>query len=473
MSKKLTFIGLTLLVVMTGLNLIGQSPSVHGLRLTPEFFAKNRSRLLLELKNMGPGTIAVVKSMPRQPRNGDAEHAYRQDSDFYYLTGIEESDSVAVFNPFSATPYTLLVRGGDPRRERYDGPRLGTTGALRAGADYAERFPEADKWLMSAIKQAERIVLVNNFDEDFRKKILDAALPIGSDNGLGNGMFKRVVADGRNMIGEMRLIKSPEEIALIQKATDISIEGHRAALRATRSAINEGEIAGAFEGRVRSLGARFFAYDTIAGSAGNTCTLHYSSNDAPLGKDQMILMDAGAEVGFYASDITRSWPYSGKFSEAQSQIYNLVAQAQEAAIKTIRPGARHREGMDAAMRILSDGLVDLGILNGDKDKVYASGQWRAYTMHGISHWVGLDVHDPGSYMEPTEAGPSSRILKPGMVLTVEPGLYFPVDAKEIDPKWRGIGIRIEDMVLVSSKGYVVMSDSLPRKIKDIEKFIKP
>ena len=364
-----------------------ESSGFHGERLPSSFFANNRQRLIQELKKMGPGTLAIVKSMPLQFRNGDTTHAYRQDSDFYYLTGVEEPESVALIHGDSVKPYTLLVRAGDARRERYDGPRLGIKGALALGADAAERFPEADGVLQKAVKDATRIVLINNFDDEFRKKVLELVYPLGSDN--SSASMRKILVDGRNLVGEMRLIKQPIEIDMIQKAVDASIEGHRAAMERSLSATNEGQVAGAFEGRVRSLGARFLGYDTIAGSYDNTCVLHYPYSDKGIFRDQLFLMDAGAEIGFYTADITRTWPVDGSFSPEQAQIYRLVYGAQEAALVKIKPGARHQEGYLAAMRYLSDGLVDLGILKGNKETVFNSRAWSTFTIHGISHWLGL------------------------------------------------------------------------------------
>jgi Xaa-Pro aminopeptidase len=447
-----------------------ESSGFHGERLPSSFFANNRQRLIQELKKMGPGTLAIVKSMPLQFRNGDTTHAYRQDSDFYYLTGVEEPESVALIHSDSVKPYTLLVRAGDARRERYDGPRLGIKGALALGADAAERFPEADGVLQKAVKDATRIVLINNFDDEFRKKVLELVYPLGSDN--SSASMRKILVDGRNLVGEMRLIKQPIEIEMIQKAVDASIEGHRAAMERSLSATNEGQVAGAFEGRVRSLGARFLGYDTIAGAYDNTCVLHYPYSDKAIFRDQLFLMDAGAEIGFYTADITRTWPVDGSFSHEQAQIYRLVYGAQEAALAKIKPGARHQEGYLAAMRYLSNGLVDLGILKGDKETVFNSRAWSRFTIHGISHWLGLDVHDTGSYRDLQGADPNGRILELGMVLTVEPGLYIPAGSAGVETKWHGIGVRIEDDVLVTPSGYRNLSEKLPRSLESLERFLQ-
>jgi len=449
---------------------VAAKQSFHAARLPANFFAGNRARLLDELKKMGPGTIAVIKSMPEQNRNGDSTHMYRQDSDFYYLTGVEEAEAVAVLDADSNQAYTLYVRKRDPRREAYDGARLGVEGALKLGANKAESFPAAEANLKNLVNKAQRVVLVSNFDEDFRKKMLDWVYPFGSDN--NHSSHKRILVDGRHIVAEMRLIKQAAEIDMLQRAVDVTIAGHLAAMKASLTATNEGEVAGSFQGTARSMGARFTGYDTIAGAGRNSCVLHYLTNDHDIEKGSLMLLDAGAEVGYYTADVTRTWPVSGQFSKEQKAIYELVLKAQNAAIDLVKPGRVHHEGFDAAMRILSDGLVDLGLLQGDKDTVYKSGAYSRFTMHGISHWIGLDVHDTGDYQMETGKRGGRRVLVPGMALTVEPGIYIPKDANDVDAKWRGIGVRIEDVILVTQEGNRNMSEKLPRAVKDVEAVLK-
>ena len=463
--------------------LVAQSPVPPAgwphVRLPASFFAGNRARLLQDLKAMGPGTLAVVKSMPVQPRNGDADHEYRQDSDFYYLTGVEEENAVALINGDTGK-YTLLVQPRDPTRETWTGPRLGMEGAKAMGADEAFTFAEgevgpgssaADKALASALKDAHRIVLIDNFDRPFRERVLDAAYPYGARNWGGGD---KILVDGRAITAEMRAIKQPAEIAMIQKAVDISIEGHLAAMKGSPHFSNEGQVAGAFEGTVRSLGARFLAYDTIAGAGNDGCTLHYPFNDQPIPEGGLILMDAGAELGYYSSDITRTWPANGTFSPEQLALYDLVLRAQDAGIAQMKPGNPHIASMYAASRIISDGLVDLGILKGDKDAVYKKMEWKRFLPHGVSHWLGLDVHDAGSYGKGDAIYPrgGARKLEPGMVLTMEPGIYIPRGADGVDPKWQGIGIRIEDDILVTKDGPLNLSGRLPRKAEDVERVVR-
>jgi Xaa-Pro aminopeptidase len=455
--------------------LVGQTPQTptayHGLRLPNAFFAGNRAKLIATAKAMGPGTLVVVKSMPTQPSSGDGEHLYRQDSDFYYLTGVEEEHAVALLDADKGT-YTLLVQARDRRRESWTGPRLGVEGAKAKGADEAYEFPAADKVLEAALTQAKRIVLIDNFDEAFRKKVLDAAYPLGATS--WRGAYEKSLVDGRPIVAEMRVIKQPAEIEMIQHAVDASIEGHFAAMRGSATFTNEGQVAGAMEGTVRSLGARFLAYETIAGAGNNGCVLHYPFNDQPIEPGSLILMDASAEIGFYTSDITRTWPANGTFTPEQRALYDLVLKAQEAGIHEMRPGQPHIGSMLAASRVISDGLVDLGLLKGDKEVVYKRGDWSRFLIHGVSHWVGLDVHDAGSYgpPHPVYRRGGTRPLEPGMVLTMEPGIYIPKGMEGVDPKWWGIGIRIEDVILVTAQGPKNLSARLPRKAEELEKVVR-
>lgn len=451
----------------------------HHARLPLSFFAGNRARLLEAMKAMGPGTIAVLKSMPVQPANGDGERAYRQDSDFYYFTGVEEENAVALLESDTGK-YTLLVQPRDPKHETWTGARLGVEGAKAMGADEAFTFDEgeegpgaspADKALRMALMKAKRVVFIDNLDEPFRGRVLDAVYPKGTRNWGGGD---KILVDGRAMSAEMRSIKQPAEIDMIRKAVEVSLEGHFAAMKASPGFTNEGQVAGAFEGTVRSLGARFLAYETIAGAGNDGCTLHYPFNDQPIAPGSLILMDAGAELGFYTSDVTRTWPASGTFSPEQRALYDLVYKAQEAGIAEMKPGNAHIASMYAAARVISDGLVDLGILKGNKDEVYKTMAWKRFLPHGVSHWVGLDVHDAGSYGEGDAIYPrgGSRKLEPGMVLTMEPGIYIPKGAEGVDPKWQGIGIRIEDDILVTKDGPVNLSGRLPRKAEDVERTVR-
>jgi Xaa-Pro aminopeptidase len=443
----------------------------HGVRLPEAFFAGNRTRLLAMAKAMGPGTLVVAKAMPTQPSSGGEDRPYRQDSDFYYLTGIEEERAVALLDGDRGT-YTLLVQARDPKREAYTGPRLGVEGAKRGGADEAVAFPEAEKTLDAALKQAKRIVLVSTFDDGFRERVLAAAYPRGYVAWPAG--YEKSLVDGRPLVAEMRVIKQPCEVEMIQRAVDASIEGHLVAMRGSRGFVNEGQVAAALEGTVRALGARFLAYESVAGAGSDGCLLHYSANDQPIPPGSLILMDASGEVGYYTSDITRTWPANGRFNPEQRALYDLVLKAQEAGIQELRPGRPHGASLKAAARVLSDGLVDLGLVRGSKDEAFKRGDWSRFLPHGISHYLGLDVHDAGHYGEPDpfhrHAG--TRLLEAGMVLTMEPGLYIPKGMEGVDAKWQGIGIRIEDVILVTPEGPRNLSTRLPRQAEAIERIVR-
>jgi len=451
--------------------LLGAQTAHHGVRLPKAFFAGNRARLVAQAKSLGPGTLVVVKSMPTQPSSGDGERAYRQDSDFYYLTGVEEEHAVALLDADTGA-YTLLVQKRDRKREAWNGVRLGAEGAKAKGADAAVEFPEATKTLERALEMARTVVLVDTFDEAFRTRVLEAVYPMGAAT-WRNDPGKRLV-DGRVLVAEMRVIKQPAEVEMIQRAVDASIEGHLAAMQGTLGFTNEGQVAAAMEGTVRSLGARFLAYDTIAGSGSNGCVLHYPFNDQPLAPGSLVLMDASGEVGYYTSDITRTWPVSGKFNPEQRALYDLVLKAQEAGIAEMRPGRSAMGGMYAASRVISDGLVDLGLIQGPKEEAYQRRDWSRFLIHGVSHYVGLDVHDVGSYGDPDPIyrRGGRRPLEPGMVLTMEPGIYIPKDMEGVEAKWRGIGIRIEDVILVTPEGPKNLSARLPRKAEAVEALVR-
>jgi len=455
--------------------LVAQTPAepraFHGVRLPDAFFAGNRAKLLDKARGLGPGTLVVIASMPTQPRSGGEDQPYRQDSDFYYLTGVEEERSVALLDADKGT-YTLLVQGPDPRVEAYTGPRLGVAGAKAKGADVAIPFPEAEKTLSEALKQAKRILFIDTYDEVLRTKVLDAAYPKGYTGWAG--AYEKSLVDGRPIVAELRVLKQPGEVEMIQHAVDVSIAGHLAAMRGSAAFTNEGQVAAALEGTVRALGARILAYESIAGAGSDGCLLHYSRNDQPIPPGSLILMDASGEIGFYTSDITRSWPANGRFSPEQRALYDLVYKAQEAGIKELRPGKPHFASLHTASKIISDGLVGLGLIKGEKEEAYKRGDWKKFLPHGISHYLGLDVHDAGSYGTPDvlHRHGGTRLLEAGMVLTMEPGIYIPKDMEGVDAKWRGIGIRIEDVIHITPEGPRNLSAGLPRKAEDLEKIVR-
>ncbi|MFN0204899.1 MAG: aminopeptidase P N-terminal domain-containing protein [Planctomycetota bacterium] len=449
---------------------------LHNYVLPPEEFKKRRAAFVEEIAKYGPGTIAIVKSAPVFPRNGDVEHEYRQDSDFYWLTGFHESESMAIFDPDAADAasdakidtnntkkravYSLMMLPRDPARETWTGKRVGPERALSDfGVDAAFTNDQSDKLLKDAVARAKTLVIINNFDKDFSRKI-DTLL---NETRARTGESPRIVNAGK-WIGEQRLIKSPAEIEIMKRAIEVTIEGHFAAMRAARPGMNEGEVEAACEFVFRALGGPRLGYPSIAGGGNNGCVLHYNTNNEWLGPNSLMLLDAGTEIGYYTSDITRTWPVNGKFTPEQRAIYNIVLRAQNAGIDKCRPGVVFSEVNDAAVREVTKGLIEVGILEGDLEELIKKGAHRKVFMHGTSHWLGLDVHDSGST--------KGRKFEPGMILTVEPGIYIAEGTPNIDKKWWGIGVRIEDDILITENGPLNLSERLPRDVETIEKIVQ-
>lgn len=450
---------------------------IHNYVLPKSEFTNRRVALLEELRKYGPGTIAIVKSAPELPRNGDVTHEYRQDSDFYWLTGYPESEAIAIVDPDAAEQaddpgklqkpednkkrgvFSLVVLPRDPARETWTGKRVGPERAQSDyGADASYTTAESDKLVKNAIARAKTLVIINNFDKDFTKLVDDTLVDIRKRTGES----PRVV-DGRKWISGQRLIKTPAEIDIMRKCVEVTVEGHLAAMRAARPGMNEGEVEAAAEFAFRAIGGPRLGYPSIAGGGNNGCVLHYNTNNEWLGENSLMLLDAATEVGYYTADVTRTWPVSGKFTKEQRIIYDIVLKAQNAGIEQCKVGVEFGEVNKAAVREVTKGLVEAGILEGDVDELIKKSAHRKYFMHGTSHWLGLDVHDAGDY---------KRKFAPGMILTVEPGIYIPDGTQGIDKKWWGIGVRIEDDILITEKGPDNLSGRLPRDPEILEKIVQ-
>ncbi|MBI3819812.1 MAG: aminopeptidase P N-terminal domain-containing protein [Planctomycetes bacterium] len=440
---------------------------IHNSALPQSEFKQRRSAFAEYLRGLGAGTVAIAKSAPVAPRNGDVEHEYRQDSDFYWLTGFHEPESIAIIDADAAAnggaAYTLIVQPRDPLRETWTGKRVGPD---RAKSDYFAdaafaKGGETEKFIEEKIVKASTVVIVNNFDKEFTKTIDDTVSAIKKIGGKGPA-----VVDGRKWIAERRLIKSPGEIEMLKKCCEVTIEGHLAAMRAARPGMNEGEVEAAAEFAFRAIGGPRLGYPSIAGGGNNGCVLHYTTNNEWLGQNALMLLDAATEVGFYTADVTRTWPVNGKFTNEQLAIYNIVLDAQNAGIAKCVAGAPVHEVHDAAVLKVTEGLVKLGILKGDVPTLIQQNAHRKYFMHGTSHWLGLDVHDAGDYQT------KNRKLEPGMFLTVEPGIYIPEGTDGIDKKWWGIGVRIEDDILVTDRAPLNLSGRLPRDPMALEKLVR-
>ena len=419
-------------------------------------------------KAMGKGSVALLFSAPVAHRNSDVEYPYRQKSDFLYLTGFSEPESVALIcSDGRHAHFTLFCRENDPQRTIWIGACAGTQSAIRDfGADAAFPIEQLDAMLGSCLENRDRLFF-NLGESDTNDRMVLAALQVlKSKARTGVAAPQEIIALDKPL-HELRLLKSDHELEIMKKAAFISVAAHKKAMQSARVGLNERDIEATLLHTFFSHGSRDTAYSSIVASGINACTLHYVDNNQPLLDGDLLLIDAGVEVEGYASDITRTFPINGRFSKPQTSLYQLVLDAQMAAIETIRPGIAWNKPHDTAVRVLTEGLLSLGLLSGAPEKLIQSGAYKRFYMHRTGHWLGMDVHDVGAYKQ----GSRWRSFKAGMVLTVEPGLYIPVDAHDIEACWRGIGIRIEDDVLVTHEGCEVLTEALPKTITDIERLM--
>ncbi len=428
--------------------------------LKPEDFARRRARLM---DRMGEGTVAVLPAATETVRNRDVHHPFRQDSDFQYLTGFPEPEAVAVLAPGREAPFILFCRERDPEQETWTGRRAGPEGArARYGADEAHPLADIDSVLPGLLENRERVYYSIGYNPTFDQRVMDWVKRIRGRARAGVRAPGEFVAL-EHLLHEMRLFKSPAEVAVMREAGRISGEAHVRAMRVCRPGMMEYQIEAELLHVFRAYGAGW-AYPAIVGGGENACILHYTENDAVLGDGDLLLIDAGAEVHGYAADITRTFPVNGRYSPEQRALYDLVLAAQEAAIAEVRPGRHWNQPHEAAVIVLTQGLVDLGLLQGDPAERVADESYRRFYMHRTGHWLGMDVHDVGDY----KRGDDWRVLEPGMVMTVEPGLYVAAGTEGADERWWNTGIRIEDDVLVTAQGCEVLTTSVPRTADAIE-----
>jgi Xaa-Pro aminopeptidase len=426
-------------------------------------FAARRERYVTE---MGQGT-AIVPSAPVLIRNNDVEHEYRQDSDFYYLTGFDEPQSVLLLTTEHKEHRSVIfVRKRDKERETWDGPRAGVDGAQQLlGVDAAYPIEELVQRLPDYLSDVRRLHYRLAFNPDLDQVVLGAIDAVRRRARTGVLAPSEIVDPTRDL-HEMRLHKSEAELATMQRAAGISREAHACAMQVARPGRYEYEVEAEILRVFRALGAERPAYGSIVGSGPNATILHHRRNDRQMREGDLLLIDAGAEYGYYASDVTRTFPVSGHFSAPQRAIYQLVLDAQLAAIGAVRPGVAYMDVHDKAVRVLAEGLVRLGLIEGPVEQAIEEGRYKPYYMHRTSHWLGMDVHDVGAYY----ANKSPRPLAPGMVLTVEPGLYIATDAA-CDEKWRGIGVRIEDDIAVTTTGCRNLTAEIPKLPDELERIL--
>ena len=423
-------------------------------------FAERRTKVL---SRMGKGVL-LVPSAPVAIRNNDVEHAYRQDSDLYYLTGFDEPESLLLLTTQHPEHRSVLfVRPRHKEREIWDGYRAGVEGAKsRYGVDAAFPIEELSTRLPDYLEDVDRLHVRLGRVRAFDDVVFGAVDAVRARARKGVRAPTEYV-DPTVILHDLRLRKDSVEVSLMRHAARISGEGHLAAMRAALPGRYEYEVEAELLHAFRRGGAERPAYECIVGSGPNATVLHYRKNDRRLEEGDLLLIDAGCEYGYYASDITRTFPVSGRFTEPQRQLYEIVLEAEEAALAAVRPGRTLEEIHDVALRILVEGLVRVGLLDGSVEERLADGAYRDFYMHRTSHWLGMDVHDVGGYFVEGRR----RTLEPGMVLTIEPGLYVQPDAA-VDPRFRGIGNRIEDDVLVTESGHENLTAHVPKSVADLE-----
>jgi len=428
-------------------------------------FTRRRSAFLdAMIAAAGPDAVAVLPAAPVFPRNNDVEHEYRQDSDFFYLTGFDEPESVAVLDA-GTRKLTLFVRPRDRDREVWDGPRAGVDGAKsRFGADEAFVVSELREKLPGYLQNKKRVYYRLGSNRGFDDKLLGAIDRVRGKQRTGVTAPQEIVDPGA-ILHEMRLHKTPGEVDTMRAAARITREAHELAMGRARPGMHEYEVEALLLDTFRRHGSERPAYGSIVGSGPNACVLHYRRNDRRMDTGDLLLIDAGCEYGYYASDVTRTFPVGRDFSREQQAIYELVLEAQLQGIAATRPGATLDAIHQGCVRIITAGLVRLGLLQGDVDKLIESEGYKRLFMHRTSHWLGMDVHDVGAYYDHGKARP----LEAGMVLTVEPGIYIAPDDEKVAPEWRGIGVRIEDDVLVTPGAPEVLTAGIPKSVEEVRR----
>jgi len=423
-----------------------------------------RSQLQEFMRRMEPNSVAIIPSAREATRSNDTHYRFRQDSDFFYLTGFEEPDAIAVINPSQSPKYTLFVRPRDPEREIWDGRRAGVEGARQDfGADESFPIAEFDEKLNDILDGAERLYYRLGVNSDLDDTIIRQIARMRAVNRKPIHPPQTII-DPATIIHELRVLKSPEEIEIMQRAADIAAEAHVEAMKAVRPGMNEYEVEALIERVFRERGAAAPAYTSIVGAGPNATVLHYINNDGQLRDGDLLLVDAGAEYKGYASDITRTYPINGRFTKAQREIYELVLKAQKSCVEMVRPGVTHDQLKQHSIEVLTEGMVQLGLLKGDPEELIKEKKHEQFYMHGLGHMLGIDVHDVGLYYY----GKESRALEPGVVMTVEPGIYISVDTKDIPEQYLGIGVRIEDDVLCTQNGPRVLTTKVPKEVSEIE-----
>ncbi|WP_180010786.1 Xaa-Pro aminopeptidase [Acinetobacter sp. YH12235] len=433
-------------------------------KLTQADFQERRDILAGE---MGLRSIAIIATSPVALRNRDADYKYRADSSFFYLTGFAEPEAVAVIETFDTEEegytYSLFCRERDREMEIWNGYRAGVDGAVDDyEADEAYAIDLLDEEILTKLQNKDKLFYRIGHNAEFDARVAKWIATASGESRRGTSAPAQIMQLDR-IVDEMRLHKDENEIELMQLASDISAEAHTLAMQKVRPGMMEYALEAELN-YVFGKNGCVPSYNSIVGGGENACILHYVENDKELKDGDLVLIDAACEYQFYASDITRTFPVNGKFSPEQKALYNVVLDAQIAAINAVQIGNSYKEPHNVAVRILVQGLLDLGIMQGEIDEIIQTESFRQFYMHGTGHWLGMDVHDVGTY----KANGEWRAYEEGMVVTVEPGLYIARDDETVDVKWRGIGIRIEDDVVATKNGPLVLTAKVVKTVEDIE-----
>jgi len=433
-------------------------------KLTQADFQERRDILAGE---MGLRSIAIIATSPVALRNRDADYKYRADSSFFYLTGFAEPEAVAVIETFDTEEegytYSLFCRERDREMEIWNGYRAGVDGAVDDyEADEAYAIDLLDEEILTKLQNKDKLFYRIGHNAEFDARVAKWIATASGESRRGTSAPAQIMQLDR-IVDEMRLHKDENEIELMQLASDISAEAHTLAIQKVRPGMMEYALEAELN-YVFGKNGCVPSYNSIVGGGENACILHYVENDKELKDGDLVLIDAACEYQFYASDITRTFPVNGKFSPEQKALYNVVLDAQIAAINAVQIGNSYKEPHNVAVRILVQGLLDLGIMQGELEEIIQTESFRQFYMHGTGHWLGMDVHDVGTY----KANGEWRAYEEGMVVTVEPGLYIAPDDETVDVKWRGIGIRIEDDVVATKNGPLVLTAKVVKTVEDIE-----
>ena len=421
-------------------------------------------RLKLSDKVLEDSAIIVASALVKA-RISDTDYAYRQDSNFYYLSGYEEPDSLLLIRPSSdKEKFIIFCRDRDPLREQWDGFRTGQEGAVQQyGADNAYSINSLDQIMPDLLAGVKNIyfsmsapcgvdIKISHWMEDIRKNTRAGAEPPNNLLSLDS------------ILHEMRLIKEDHEMNLMKKAADITTEAHIRAMQAVTPGMYEYQLEAEYLYAFNKNGARSPAYNSIVGGGNNSCILHYVENNDELKDGDLVLVDAGCEYQYYASDVTRTFPVNGKFSPEQKEIYSIVLEAHRQSMEQAKPGNKWNLMHEKSVEVIVEGLLELGLLKGTKEQVIEKGDYSKFYMHRIGHWLGMDVHDVGGYKQDGDW----RELEKGMVMTVEPGIYILDSLEDVDDKWKGIGVRIEDDIVITDSGFEVLTPNVPRTIEEVE-----